>query len=104
VSYKKQESLTRREHQVSSRFFGGVPVAHLFMFYLVGPYYVSLRSEFRVVMSVAMFGSPLPPVVCESDHVLFECNGVRRMSCCVFALLFFVLCTLCCHFICIVHF
>ena len=40
-------------------------------------YYVSLRSEFRVVMSVTisikktMFGLSFPPVVCWSVHVLF---------------------------------
>ena len=38
---------------------------------------VSVRSEFRVVMSVTisalktMFGSSLPPVVCRRAHVLF---------------------------------
>jgi hypothetical protein len=56
TTHKKQELLTLREHQVSSQFFGGVPVAHLFMGFFVLSYYVSLRSEFRVVMSVAMFG------------------------------------------------
>jgi hypothetical protein len=30
-----------------------------------------LRSEFRVVMSVTMFGSSLPPVVCRRAYVLF---------------------------------
>jgi hypothetical protein len=40
-------------------------------------YYVSIRSEFRVVKSVVisayntMFGSSLPPVVCRRAHVLF---------------------------------
>ena len=35
------------------------------------PCYESLRSEFRVVMVVAMFSSSLPPVVCMKAHVLF---------------------------------
>ena len=40
-------------------------------------YYVSLRSEFRVVMSVydfrikTMFDSSLPPAVCRRANVLF---------------------------------
>ena len=50
-SYKKQELLTPR--LISTRFFGGVRVAHLFIFF-VWSYYVSLRSEFRVVVSVAI--------------------------------------------------
>jgi hypothetical protein len=31
------------------QFFGGVCVAHLFRFFFVLLYYVSLRSEFRIV-------------------------------------------------------
>jgi hypothetical protein len=50
-------------------------VAHLFSF-IVLSYYVSLRSEFRVVMAIlcikTMFGSSLPPVVCRRAHVLFK--------------------------------
>ena len=58
-------------------FFGGIRVAHLFIFFFVLSYYVSLRSEFRVVMFATMFGiktmfcSSLPPVVCRRAHVLF---------------------------------
>ena len=54
VSYKKQELITLREHLGSPPvFFGGVHVAHLFSIYVL-TYYVSLRFEFRVVMSVTI--------------------------------------------------
>ena len=70
-------------------------------------YCVSLRSEFRVVMSVTIsaykgcsvrfylqlfvrvFMSYLP-YLCLLDH-----NGVQNILCCVFVLFFFVFCTLC---------
>jgi hypothetical protein len=35
---------------------------------------------------------------------LLACGGVRLALCCVYALFFFVLCTLCCQFIWIAHF
>jgi hypothetical protein len=53
-----------------------------------------------------MFGSSLPPVVWRVAHVLFTLftySGVQHMLCCVFVLFFFVLCTLCCQFLRIVH-
>ena len=59
--------------------FGGVRVAHLFSFLCCLINYLSLCSEFRVVMSASrrydfriktMFGSSLPPVVCRRVHVL----------------------------------
>ena len=49
---------------------GGVRVAHLFYIFVLS-YYASLRSEFRVVMSVTIFGSSLSPVVCRRAQVLF---------------------------------
>ena len=39
-------------------------------------YYVTLHSEFRVVMSVTIstrFGSSLPPVVCRSANICLHC-------------------------------
>ena len=56
-----------------------------------------------------MFGSSLPLVVCRSAHVwctlcLLANSGVQYILCCVFALFFFVLCTICCQFLSIVHF
>jgi len=51
---------------------------------------VSLRSEFRVEISITMFGSSFPPVVCKRAHVLilrylclFVYSGVKQMLCCV---------------------
>jgi len=38
----------------SPRFFGGVSVAPLFSFFFMLFYYVFLRSEYRVVMSVTI--------------------------------------------------
>ena len=56
---------------------------------------MSLRSEFRVVMSVPMFGSSLSPVVFRRDHVLylrymylFAYSAVKHILLCVFV--FFV--------------
>ena len=50
MSYKKQELLTLSEQlSKSPLLFGGVCVAH---FFFVLSYYLSLCSEFRVVMSV----------------------------------------------------
>ena len=51
-----------------------------------------------------LFGSYLPPVVCKSAYVLFTLylftnSGVQHILCCVFALCFFVLCTLYCKFL-----
>ena len=53
-----------------------------------------------------MFGSSLSPVVCRGAHVLFKlfvfiCVVVSKTYCILF---FFILCTLCCHFLWIVHF
>ena len=61
-----------------------------------------------------MLGSSLSPVVCRRAHVLFTLcvcvlcllahGGVQHMLCCVFVLFFFVLYTLCCQLLWIVHF
>ena len=62
MSYKKQKL------EFTPDFFGGVCFAHLFSLFVFS-YYVSVRSQFRVVMSVTtvtsktMFGSSLPPVI-----------------------------------------
>ena len=72
--------------------FLAVRVAQPFLVFFVLSYYVSLRSEFRVVMSITisvvapsccrrahvlfrMFGSCLPLVVCRRAHVLFRMFG-----------------------------
>jgi len=54
VSYKKQELLILREHLSSPPVFlaGSVFFSSIFLFVL--SYYVPLRSEFRVVMSVTI--------------------------------------------------
>jgi hypothetical protein len=52
VSYKKQELLALCEHLTSPPVFGGVRVALHFSFLL--SYYMSLRSEFRVVLSATI--------------------------------------------------
>ena len=53
-------------------------------------YCVSLRSAFRVVISVTIFGSSFPPVVCKRADVLilrylclFVHSGVKHILCCV---------------------
>jgi hypothetical protein len=107
VSYKKQELLILCEHLSSFRLFGGFRVAHLFSFlccpimciYVLGSVlWCPLRFPHKT-----MFGSSLTPVVCWGLMsylrylCLFACSGVQHISCCVFVLFFFVLCTLCCQ-------
>jgi hypothetical protein len=64
--------------KLASGFFRGVRVVHSFS-YLYCPMYVSL---------------------CSCDLCLFGNSGVQHILCCVFVLLFFVLCTLYCRFLC----
>jgi hypothetical protein len=69
-----------------------------------------VKNTYRLLswhrLLITMFGSWLPPVVCRRAHVLYLCkdSGVQHILCCVFALFVFVLCTLCCQFLGIVHF
>jgi hypothetical protein len=86
------------------------------VFFCVLFYCVSLRSEFRVVMSVTI--SALKQCSVRFYRQLFvgglmsylrylcllTYSGVHHILCCVFVLFFFVLCTLCCQFLWIVHF
>ena len=78
VSYKKQELLPFISTWVHIQFYGEIRVAHCVSFFLALSHYLSLRSDFGVVMSVTIsattkktFISSLSPVVCRSDHVLF---------------------------------
>ena len=62
--------------------------------------------DFRIK---TMFGSSLPPVVCKMAHILFTifvfaCAYVVSNTYCVVLLFFFILCTLCCQFLWMVHF
>ena len=56
-----------------------------------------------------MFGPSLPPVVCRRAHILITLfvlvahSGVQHIFCCVFDSFVLVLCTLCWHFLWIVH-
>ena len=120
-AYKKQKLPTLREHLSLPPvcflvvFFGGVRVAHLLVFFVLS-YYVSLRSEFRVVMSVMISGWKRCSVCIYLQLIvgglifylrylyLFGYGGLQHMLCCVFALFFFVLCTLCYQFLWIVFF
>ena len=112
MCYKRQGPLTLREHLSSHPVFGGVRVAHHFnvvccpvMCLIVLSSVLLSRFDFRMK---TMFGSPLPPV-CRSSvsYLRYLCllahSGVIHIMCCVFAL-YFVLCTLCCQFLWIVHF
>jgi len=80
---------------------------YLFSCFFVLSYYVSLRSEVHVVMSLrfphkTMFGSSLPLVVCRRANVLFTLfifgcysgaqhtlSGVRHTLCCIVLLFCF---------------
>ena len=113
MSYKKQELLTLREHLSSSPILVG-SVLFIFLVFCVVLLYVftfwvwrcGVCYDFRIK---TMFDSSLPPVVCMRAPVLFTFfslfaySGVQHILCCVFALLVFVLCTLCCQFLWIVH-
>jgi hypothetical protein len=54
VSYKKQELFTIREHLSSPTFNGEVRPVHCVRFFLALSNYVSLRSDFRVVMFITI--------------------------------------------------
>ena len=62
-----------------------------------------VRYNFRIE---TMIGSSLPPGLMSYLRYLslFVYSGVQHILCCVFGWFFFVLCTLCCQFLWIVHF
>jgi hypothetical protein len=64
-----------------------------------------VRYHFRIK---TMFGSSLPPVGGLMSYLrylpLLAHSGVQHILCCVFVWFFFLLCTLCWHFLWIVHF
>jgi hypothetical protein len=102
-----------------SRYFSATfcwdPCCSFFYFFYLS-YYVALCSEFRAMMSVTISANIrfsvrvyLQLFVGRSmSYVLYLClfaySGVQDILCCVFALIFFVLCTLCCKFRWILHF
>jgi hypothetical protein len=102
VSYKKQELRTLCEHLSSHPVFW---CCSSFQFFVLSNY-LSLRSQFRDVMSVTisalktMFGSSLPPVVCRT-HVLFIyviCVSLRVMVANTYCVVFLILvCAPCCQ-------
>ena len=112
VSYKKQELLILQEHLSSPPvFFCGFRVAYKKMF----SYYASLCSELHVVIAVTIsaykwcsFRLYLQLFVGRLLSYCYLCLvayiGVQHILCCVFALFFFVLYTLCCQFLLIIHF
>ena len=90
--------------------FCGVRVAHFYIFCVVLLCVFAVWVPYCDVCcgwSDKMFGSSLPRVVCRRAHVLFCLREVVSNTYCVaflFALLVFVLCTLCRQFLWIVHF
>ena len=93
----RQELFTLREH------LGSRPVFwwDVLLICFVLSYYVSLRSEFRVVVSVTNSTQ-------KWCSVLYLCflaySGVQHLLCYVYVSFFLVLCILCCQFLWIVHF
>ena len=72
---------------------------------------MSLRSEFRIVMSVKNCAKTNVRFIFASSCLfflrylsLFAQSGVQHILCCVFVLFLFILCDLCCQFLWIVHF
>jgi len=106
-SYKKQELLTPL--LISTRFFGGVRVAHLFSF-LCGPimclYVLSSvswcplrfphKGNIRLVFTSKLFVEGLMSYLrylCLPTH-----SNIQHILCCVCALFVYILYTLCCQF------
>jgi hypothetical protein len=86
----------------------------IFRFFFCCPIFVYVlssvlwnRYDFHVK---TMFGSSLPPIDLRGFIsylrylCLCACSDVQHILCCVFVLFVFVLCALCCKFLCIVHF
>ena len=92
VSYKKQELPTLRKHLSSSPVFFVGSVLLIFLVFCV----VLLCVFTFLFVGVLMF---YLRYLC-----LFVHCGVQHILCFVFVLFFFVLCTLCCQFLWIVHF
>ena len=95
--WTNEQTTKRTSTWVHPRFFVGVRVAHLFIV-LCCPI---MWFTFWVPCCNVRYN-------CMSylRHLcLFEYSGVQHISCCVFVLFFFVLCTLClcCQFLWIVH-
>ena len=113
LSYKRQELFILSEF--TTEFFGRACVAHFFAFCVVILYVFTIwvpccdiSYDFCIK---TMLGLSKPPVVCTRTHIFFLCylylfvhSGVQYILCCDFVLFFFVLCTLCCQFLWIVHF
>jgi hypothetical protein len=109
--------LSKTNHNIvtSKILFGGVRVAHLFIFLCVVllcvfTFWVSLcdvRYDFHIKRCLV---SSLPPVVCRRRlfYLLYLClfahSGVQHILCCVFVLFFFTLCALSCQCLWIVHY
>jgi len=111
VSYKKRELIILHERLSSPPVFGGVRVAHLFsccpivcLYIVSSMLWCPLRfphgSDVRFVFASSCFWGL---VFCLRYLYLFACSGVRHVLCCVFALFFFILCTLCCPFLWNIH-
>ena len=106
--YKKDELLTHREHLSSPPvFWWGLCCLSLILCCPVMCFYV--RSEFSVVMSATISAYKwysirpcLQLFLTGYFWVCFVHSGVQHILWCV--LFFFVLCTLCCQFLWIVHF
>jgi len=79
-----------RTHEFTPGFFGGVRVAHLFSFFMLS-YYVSLLSEFSVVMSVTISSWKRFSVRLYLQLFAAHC-GVLHMLCCGFWGWFFFSC------------
>jgi hypothetical protein len=112
VSYKKQELLTIREHLSSPLVKVGVRVPH-FVQFIVLFYYMSLRSEFRFVMSLTisacsirlylyLFVAGLMSYI--RNWCLFWVEWCPTHIRLCFYFVVFILCILCCQFLWIIHF
>jgi hypothetical protein len=107
VSYRTQELLALCEHP-SSLFCSLLKFVVLYQ-------YVSLRFKFCIVMSVTISAWKRCSIRLNLELFveglmsylrylcLFPYSGVQHILCCVFALSFFVLCTIWCQFLWIVN-
>ena len=99
VPLAEHELRTLHDHLSSPSVFNGVHVAQSFVFYVL---LCRLLHVCTVRLYLQLFVEGY--MSCLLYLCLFAYSGVQHILCCVFVLFFFVLCTLCCQFLRIIHF
>ena len=104
IQFVASHQMTKVRNMISFLGFLVGPCCSSFYLFVLS-YDVSLRSEFRVVMSVTISAYKRCSIRLHLQVFvgrlmyylrylcLFACSGVQQILCCVFVLFFFVLCT-----------